>query len=99
METLNKTATQTKSGDRVFTQPGEHGETLRDSVYNAMMRYFSQLDGVDPSDLYNLVQNEVEGPMLEALMHFTKSNQSRAARILGISRGTLRKKLKQYGML
>ncbi len=74
-------------------------ETLRDSVYHAMQRYFTKLDGVEPSNLYEMVQNEIEEPLLKSLMHFTKGNQSRAARILGISRGTLRKKLKLYDLL
>jgi Fis family transcriptional regulator len=46
-----------------------------------------------------MVLAEVEVPLLEAVMEYTKGNQSRAAILLGLSRGTLRKKLKIYGML
>jgi len=73
--------------------------TLRDSVTRAMNNYFSHLEGAEPADIYDMVMNEVEEPLLEAVMTFTKNNQSRAASIMGLNRGTLRKKLKRYGML
>ena len=41
---------------------------------------------------------EVEHPMLDMVMQYTRGNQTRAANMLGINRGTLRKKLKKYGM-
>ncbi len=75
------------------------GEALRDSVYKALENYFANLDGIEPSKLFQIFQTETEEPLFRAVMDFTKNNQSRAARILGISRGTLRKKLKQYGLL
>jgi len=43
--------------------------------------------------------NEVEPPLLAAAMHYTRQNQTRTAEILGVNRGTLRKKLKQYNLL
>ena len=46
--------------------------------------------------VYKLVLADLEIPLLETVMRFTRNNQSEAARILGLSRGTLRKKLKQY---
>ena len=69
---------------------------LRDSVKQALRNYLAQLDGQDVNDLYELVLAEVEHPML--VMQYTRGNQTRAATMLGINRGTLRKKLKQYGM-
>ena len=42
---------------------------------------------------------EVERPLFEAVMKYTRGNQSQAAGILGINRGTLRKKLKTYELL
>jgi Fis family transcriptional regulator len=41
---------------------------------------------------------EIEAPLLEEVMLFTRGNQTRAANLMGINRGTLRKKLKQYGL-
>jgi Fis family transcriptional regulator len=74
-------------------------QPLHDSVRQALESYFTQLKGQSPNDLYELVLAEVEVPLLEAVMDYTKKNQSRAAILLGLSRGTLRKKLKIYGML
>lgn len=70
---------------------------LRDSVKQAVRNYLSQLDGQDVNDLYELVLAEVEDPMLDMVMQYTRGNQTRAATMLGINRGTLRKKLKKYG--
>lgn len=71
---------------------------LRNSVKQALNNFLSQLDGQDPDDLYELVLSEVEAPLLEEVMTYTRGNQTRAATMLGINRGTLRKKLKKYGM-
>jgi Fis family transcriptional regulator len=64
-----------------------------------MKRYFAQLDQKNmPIDVYQLVHNEVEPPLLDAVMKFANNNQSKAARILGINRTTLRTKLKKYNI-
>lgn len=65
----------------------------------ALHRYFKDLNGQNPGDLYGLVLGEVEAPLFEAVMEHTHGNQSRAAEILGINRATLRKKLKHYYLL
>lgn len=74
-------------------------QPLHDSVRQALESYFGQLKGQVPNNLYEMVLAEVEVPLIEAVMEYTKGNQSRAAILLGLSRGTLRKKLKIYGML
>jgi len=74
-------------------------QPMHDSVRQALENYFIQLKGQAPDNLYEMVLAEVEMPLMEAVMDYTKGNQSRAAILLGISRGTLRKKLKIYGML
>lgn len=67
-------------------------------VEKALEHYFRQLQGEAPAGLYDLVIAEVERPLLEVVMRHAGSNQSRAARFLGINRNTLRKKLTQYGI-
>lgn len=67
-------------------------------VKNAIERYFHDLNGEKPGDLYDMVIREVEAPLLEAVMQYTKGNQCQAAKVLGINRNTLRKKLKIYGL-
>ncbi|MBU0456287.1 MAG: DNA-binding transcriptional regulator Fis [Pseudomonadota bacterium] len=74
-------------------------EPLRNSVQVALSNYFAKLDGALVDNLYQMVLSEVEEPLLRAVMSHTKENQSKAAILLGLSRGTLRKKLKQYGLL
>ena len=72
---------------------------LRDEVRKAMKRYFNQLDQSNiPIDVYQLVLNEVEPPLLNSVMNFSNNNQSKAAKILGINRTTLRTKLKKYNI-
>lgn len=83
------------------TEPvtSEQTRTLRDSVERALQNYFDQLDGQPVVDLYDMVLSEVEVPLLETVMKYTRDNQTKASTVLGLNRGTLRKKLKQYGML
>ncbi|MDX1655872.1 MAG: DNA-binding transcriptional regulator Fis [Candidatus Competibacteraceae bacterium] len=71
---------------------------LRVQVEAVLHDYFRQLDGEMPHQLYRLVLQEVEQPLLTTVMHYTRGNQTRAAEILGINRTTLRKKLRQYGI-
>lgn len=72
---------------------------LRDQVEAFLGEYFECLDGELPCDLYDVVMNEVELPLLTSVMAYVGNNQSQAADVLGLSRGTLRKKLKQHGIL
>lgn len=74
-------------------------QTLRESVALAMQRYFEHLDGQSVSGIYEMVLAEVEAPLLEAVLRYAKGNQSVAAELLGLSRGTLRKKLQHYHLL
>jgi len=74
-------------------------QTLRDCVRSTMHDYLREVDDELITDLYPMVLAEVEAPLLEAVMLKARSNQSIAARMLGLNRGTLRKKLRQHGML
>jgi Fis family transcriptional regulator len=71
-------------------------QPLCNQVADALEHYFSQLNGQEVVDLHALVISEVEKPLLEAVLNHTKSNHSKAAKMLGLSRGTLRKKLAAY---
>ncbi len=68
-------------------------------VAQAVHAYFDALEDHEPAALYRLVMNEVERPLLETVLHRARGNQCRAAAWLGISRGTLRKKLAAHGLL
>ena len=71
---------------------------LRSHTEQALDSYFTNLNGHAPGHLYDLVMREVEEPLFRAVLDYADGNQSRAADILGINRGTLRKKLKNYGI-
>lgn len=90
----NHAAQQTQIGPAA-----EGGTTLRDEVEKALSNYFAQLDGAPVTDVYQLVLTEVEAPLLEQVLKYTRNNQTKASVLLGLNRGTLRKKLKQYGLL
>lgn len=72
------------------------GQSFASSVQHSLQSYIAQLDGEEPAELYGMVLAEMEVPLLKVIMRYTNNNQSKAAKILGISRGTLRKKLAIY---
>ncbi|WP_423063529.1 DNA-binding transcriptional regulator Fis [Candidiatus Paracoxiella cheracis] len=72
------------------------GQSFAASVQQSLQNYFAQLDGEEPANLYSMVLAQMEVPLLKMVMRYTSGNQSKAAKILGISRGTLRKKLAIY---
>jgi Fis family transcriptional regulator len=76
----------------------EENAPLSGHIKNMLEGYFNDLDGHPPADLYQMVLQEIEQPLLESVLHYTRGNQSKAAMVLGLNRGTLRKKLKQYDM-
>jgi Fis family transcriptional regulator len=70
--------------------------TLREHVLNAVEYYFQRIRSSQGAGMHTPVIEEVEAAMYEATMRFTKGNQVQAAKVLGVARGTLRTKLKQY---
>jgi Fis family transcriptional regulator len=92
-------APQENSQPRLTLAQRESQDTLRNCVRRSLTDYFRNLDGEDTNDLYEVVLAEVEIPLLEKVLEHTRGNQTRAAEVLGLNRGTLRKKLKQYGLL
>ena len=79
-------------------QPGNANgsRTLRELTGEAVRDYCRTLDGHWPTDLYSMVVTEVESALLESVMEYAGGNQTRAARMLGIDRGTLRNKLRRH---
>ncbi len=73
-------------------------QPIRRSVQSALELYLGDLNGHEVNDVYHVVMNEVEPAILDVVMNHVQGNQTHAAELLGINRGTLRKKLKQYGL-
>ena len=89
--------TGNKKGSQKRWKEGS-SESIYYCVKSALNLYFQDLDGHDPSDLYELVLTQVEKPVLEVVLKQTQGNITRSAGILGINRATLRKKLKKYAL-
>jgi Fis family transcriptional regulator len=68
---------------------------LAESVRRALERYFRDMDGERPSDIYDMVLKNVEKPMIETVLGKAAGNLTLAAAMLGIDRNTLRKKMQQ----
>ena len=75
-----------------------HDLPLRNHAERALTDYFASLNGHRPARLYDLVLREVEEPLFRTVLDYAEGNQSQAAVILGINRGTLRKKLREFGL-
>ena len=72
---------------------------LREAVTASVRAYLAELDGQISTDVYQMVLAEIEAPLLEEIMTYTRNNQTKASIMLGLNRGTLRKKLKQYQLI
>ncbi len=93
---LNKKVTKLTDHQAVATGRSHH--PLYACMKTLLDGYFSDLDGHKPGNLYDLVLDEVEIPLLETVLRHTRGNQSKAAQILGLNRATLRKKLRKHGL-
>ena len=83
-------------------QPGKNPpqeiSQLSHAVKHSIRRYLFDLESTQPNNMYELVLRQIEQPLFEAILEHTKGNQSRAAEMLGLNRGTLRKKLRSYNL-
>lgn len=73
-------------------------QPLHNAVTVALELYLKQLGDHEPDKLYRMVIDEVERPLLECVLEHFGGNQTKAAKILGMNRSTLRKKLKYHGL-
>ena len=75
---------------------GTHNGSLCISVRDTMEKYFRDLDGHQPTEVYELILSQIEVPLFESVLDYTGGNVSRAAEILGLNRATFRNRLKKY---
>ncbi|NYT27329.1 helix-turn-helix domain-containing protein [Candidatus Thiodubiliella endoseptemdiera] len=59
-------------------------------------RYFTQLKGEPATGIHKMVMNESESITIKFVLDMVEKNQSEASRILGMNRGTLKKKIELY---
>ena len=73
-----------------------HCDSLRSCVRTNLQEFFDQLEDSQTTDLHQRILREVEPPLLELTLKQCNGNQSHAAKMLGINRNTLKKKMDLY---
>ncbi len=72
------------------------GESLGTATARQLRDYFeAHKGGLPPAGLYDRVMREIERPLIQQSLEATRGNQLRAARLLGLNRNTLRKKIRE----
>lgn len=87
---------ETQSVPTASLESLKQDQGLQDLVYSLVTRFLSENKSKNVNDLYDMILAEVEPPLLQAVMEKRRGNQLQAAKMLGISRGTIRKKLQRY---
>jgi len=77
---------------------GNNSGSLGVHVREVMQKYFSDMDGHQPAEVYELILSQIEIPLFQTVLDYTDGNVSRAAEILGLNRGTFRNRLRKYDM-
>ncbi len=77
---------------------GNCSSSLGIHVKEVMEKYFRDMDGHPPTDLYELILSQIEKPLFETVLDYTGGNVSRAAAMLGLNRGTFQNRLSKYDM-
>ena len=87
-----------KKGKKAKVSPAPKDKCLSECVSDAMEKYFKDMDGHEPVDLYDLIISQVEKPLIESVIENSRGNISRAAQVLGLNRATLRNRMQKYGI-
>ena len=74
-------------------------QSFRNIVKQHIQSYFEKIEDDFVIDVYDMILTEIEVALLEVMMDYTNNNQSKVATLLGLSRGTVRSRLKAYGFL
>ncbi len=80
-----------------MTEQDPLDESIIKSLGRGLDKFFKMHEGDSPSSgLYDRIISEVERLLIEKTLEHAKNIQINAARILGVNRNTLRKKIKKY---
>ena len=83
---------------KIAGRPARDDQPLEDLVDMKLRNSFSNMDKMENGDVYSMVLEQVERPLIRFVLEKTRGNQVRAADILGINRNTLRKKINELGI-
>lgn len=89
-------AIETQATEQLIQQTIRQDQGLQELVYSLVNRFLAENKSKSIVGLYDMILAEVEPPLLQAVMERRRGNQLQAAKMLGISRGTIRKKLQRY---
>lgn len=85
--------------DQTARQAAACHHDMHKTVIDALDILWDAFEEDQPSNLYHLMMGQVERPLLARVLERCNNNQSRAAACLGINRSTLRKKLRDHGLI
>ena len=71
---------------------------LQDCIKDSLEKYFSDLNGETSNGVFKMVTQKTESATIKFVLDKVNQNQSEAARILGINRATLKKKVSLYNL-
>jgi two-component system nitrogen regulation response regulator GlnG len=86
-----------RSSNLLRRPANETGASLAELIGQRIGELFENGSG-EPHDLYQKLVSELERPLIEMALKRARGNQVQAARILGLNRNTLRKKLVEHGI-
>ncbi len=78
------------------SNPANKNACLNEFVHKVVKQYLDDMGSTPPDNLYQIILNEVERPLIQTVLDHADGNQSRAAEILGITRATLRNRIRRY---
>ena len=73
---------------------GHSDESLEALVARKLENSLAQMNLQEIDNLYDMVLQQIERPLINIVLHQARGNQIKTAQILGINRNTLRKKIK-----
>ncbi len=73
--------------------------SIKEFLESKLNGFLNKMTRVDNSNLYETIIAEVDKALLSIVLKETNGNQLKAAKILGINRNTLGKKMKEYKLI
>ena len=71
---------------------------IQDCIKDNLEKYFSDLNGEPSNGVFKMVTQQAESATIKFVLDKVNQNQSEAARVLGINRATLKKKISLYNL-
>jgi two-component system nitrogen regulation response regulator GlnG len=107
LENAVQRAITLSQGDKIFPdalppqifKPGQGAHlSFENFLEEKLADLVERMGGLERGDIYAMVLQRVEKPLITLVLKKTDGNQVRAASLLGINRNTLRKKIKELGV-